>query len=205
MAKTRKSRITKKKKAETPDEDLGLWRAVAKTVEPLKKRDIPPEQFGAKPPVKGATPALPPLPPPAPTARNSVSQPAAVVTKPASTPPALPDLTHAQQPGLDKATAKRMRRGKVNITGRIDLHGMTQAEAHPALDVFLEAAWLAGKREVLVITGKGARADGSIGVLREQVPRWLNSFPNRAKVVAFQYASPKDGGEGALYVRLKKR
>jgi len=200
MANTRKPRPTKKKKAETPDEDLGLWRAVAKTVEPLKKRDIAPEQFGAKPPVKGAVSPSPTLP----KVRNSTTRPVAA-TQPTPPPPTLPDLSHADQPGLDKATAKRMRRGKVNVTGRIDLHGMTQAEAHPALDAFLESAHLAGKREVLVITGKGTRADGSIGVLREQVPRWLNSFPNRAKVVAFQYASPKDGGEGALYVRLKKR
>lgn len=206
MANARKPRPVKKKKAETPDEDLGLWRAVAKTVEPLKKRDIPPEQFGAKPPIKGAAAAPLAVPvTPASKVRNSIVRPAPATTKPVPVPPALPDLSHTEQPGLDKATAKRMRRGKVNIAGRIDLHGMTQAEAHPVLDAFLESAWRAGKREVLVITGKGTRADGSIGVLREQVPRWLNSFPNRAKVVAFQYASPKDGGEGALYVRLKKR
>jgi len=207
MAKPRKPKEALKKKpktsAETPEQDIGLWRTVAKSVIPLKYRDLPPEEYGAKPPVKG-----PATPPPAfvaaPTARQLAASVSLAVKLPVA-PAALPDLTHSAQPGLDKATVKRMRRGKVSVSARIDLHGMTQAEAHPALDAFLEAAWYAGKREVLVITGKGTRADGSIGVLREQVPRWLNAFPNRAKVVAFQYASPKDGGEGALYVRLKKR
>lgn len=188
MPKSRKPlKPKKKKKAETPEEDLGLWHAVAQSVEPLKGRDLPPEQTGAKPP---------PKPAPAPT----VARP-----KPALPIQPLPELTHADQPGLDKSTAKRMRRGQVKISGRIDLHGLTQAEAHRALDAFLDAAWYAGKREVLVITGKGTRADGSIGVLRQEVPRWLNEFPNRAKIVAFSHAAPKDGGEGALYVRLKKR
>jgi len=189
MHKPRKPRKLKKKKTETPEEDLNLWRAVAQTVEPLKGRDLPPDQFDAAPPAKQPLPPLRPrvaLPPPPPA-------------KP------LPELTHENQPGLDKATAKRMRRGQVRLDGRIDLHGQTQAEAHRALDAFLDAAYMSGKREVLVITGKGTRADGSIGVLREQVPRWLSSYPNRAKVVAFSYASAKDGGEGALYVRLKKR
>ncbi|HEY9078606.1 Smr/MutS family protein [Magnetovibrio sp.] len=188
MPKSRKPRPPKKKKAETPEDDLNLWRAVAQTVEPLKGRDVPPEDFGAKPPAK-CRPSLP-------------------VVRPETPPPMLrplPELTHEDQPGLDKATAKRMRRGQVRLEGRLDLHGQTQAEAHRALDAFLDAAYMVGKREVLVITGKGTRADGSIGVLREQVPRWLSSYPNRAKVVAFSYASPKDGGVGALYVRLKKR
>jgi len=187
MPKPRKPRTGKKKKAETPEEDLNLWRSVTQTVEPLRGRDLPPEDFDAKPPT--IRPQSSPASRPAPS----------VPVRP------LPELTHEDQPGLDKATAKRMRRGQVRLEGRIDLHGLTQDEAHRALDAFLDAASLAGKREVLVITGKGARADGSIGVLRQEVPRWLSAYPNRAKVVAFSYASPKDGGEGALYVRLKKR
>jgi DNA-nicking Smr family endonuclease len=82
---------------------------------------------------------------------------------------------------------------------------MTQDEARPALERFIEAAWRNGKREVLVITGKGTRADGSIGVLRQAVPLWLNASPNRARVTAFTHAAVKDGGEGALYVRIKRR
>lgn len=166
---------------------MALWHAVARTVEPLAGREPPPETIGAKPP-----------PPSKPAAPNF--QPV-----PARPPAPLPELSHGEQPGLDKSTAKRMRRGQVSIERRIDLHGLNQAEAHRALDAFIDAAWYAGKREVLVITGKGSRADGSIGILRQQVPRWLNEFPLRAKVVAFSHAAPKDGGVGALYIRLKKR
>jgi len=187
MPKSRKPTPKKKKKSETPDDDLALWQTVAQTVEPLKGRDVPPEETGAKPPPKRTSP-------------SSMGRPRPI---PPST--ALPELRHADQPGLDKATAKRMRRGQVRLEGRIDLHGLTQNEAHRALDAFLDAATAAGKREVLIITGKGTRKDGSIGVLRQAVPRWLNEFPNRGRVVAFSYAAPKDGGEGALYVRLKKR
>lgn len=177
----------KKKKRGPPEDDAALWRAVTETVEPLKGREPPPQETGAEPAPPKRIPVRPMAPPPPPAAKP------------------LPALSHDSQPGLDKATAKRLRRGKVEIEGRIDLHGMTQDAARPALERFLESAWRAGKREVLVITGKGTRADGSIGVLRQAVPRWLNESPNRARVVAFTFAAPKDGGEGALYVRLKRR
>ena len=87
----------------------------------------------------------------------------------------------------------------------MDLHGMTQDQAHRALNAFIDASSHAGRRCVLVITGKGGRGDGSVGVLREQVPRWLNQAPLRPLVLAFSYATPKDGGEGALYVLLKRK
>lgn len=201
MAKPRKPQSKKKKKkSETPEDDLALWKTVADTVEPIGPVDILPEISDV--PLTGLTSPLDEVVRP----RSKRTRPGSI-RKPQPTAPTrpLPELTHADQPGLDKATAKRMRRGQVNLSGRIDLHGLTQAEAHRALDAFLEAAWYSGKREILVITGKGTRADGSIGVLRQAVPRWLNEFPNRAKVVAFSYAAAKDGGEGALYVRLKKR
>ncbi|MBL4693427.1 MAG: Smr/MutS family protein [Magnetovibrio sp.] len=176
-----------KKKSETPAEDAALWVAVKKTVAPMLGRDLPPNQTGAKPP--------------APVRPITQSRPRPDVIHMAP----LPELSHGDQPGLDKSTAKRLRRGKVKIEARLDLHGMTQAEARPALVDFLDRAWYAGKREVLVITGKGTRADGRIGVLREAVPRWLNDGENRSRITAFTHAAAKDGGEGALYVRLKKR
>jgi len=206
MAKKRKITGGKKNSRPAAEDDLRVWQAVAQTVEPLKNRDLAPDRFGAKAPPPGQTAPLPPAPR---TKRRLSTQPGSPA-RPG--PPArpglggiLPDLSHSHQPGLDNATAKRMRRGQVRVQGRVDLHGMTQVEAHRALDMFLSAAVLAGKRDVLVITGKGIRADGSIGVLREQVPRWLSAHPNRDLVVAFTYAAAKDGGEGALYVRLKKR
>ena len=85
------------------------------------------------------------------------------------------------------------------------MHGMTQVEAHRALDSFVDGAYQAAKRCVLVITGKGLKPDGAVGVIRAAVPRWLNEQPNRSRVLAFTHATPKDGGEGALYVMLKRK
>lgn len=185
------SKGKKKKGASKPEDDQALWRAVAETVEPLKGRPPPPQEFSAEPP------------PPRRAPKSTIVRvrPVALLAPPAP----LPELAHGSQPGLDKATAKRLRRGKVQIEGRIDLHGMVQDVARPALERFIEAAWRQGKREVLVITGKGTRADGSVGVLRQAVPGWLNEAPNRARVTAFTHAAAKDGGVGALYVRIKRR
>ena len=91
------------------------------------------------------------------------------------------------------------------VEARLDLHGMSQLEAHERVCRFLEAARNKGCRAVLVITGKGRREDGGIGVLRIAVPRWLNEPPLRDWIKAFDYAAPRDGGEGALYILLRRR
>lgn len=92
----------------------------------------------------------------------------------------------------------------MDIDGRLDLHGMSQAEAHDALTGFVLASHRMGRRAVLVITGKGLYGERS-GVLKSAVPRWLNEAPLRDRILAFQPAQPKDGGSGALYVLLKRR
>lgn len=112
-----------------------------------------------------------------------------------------PELFHGVAPGLDRATQQKMRRGKITIEARIDLHGMTQSEANQALSNFLYDCCTGGLRSVLVITGKGL---GGMGVLRTAVPRWLNESNNRKLIRAFSHAAPKDGGVGALYVMLKR-
>lgn len=114
-------------------------------------------------------------------------------------------LDHGKAPGLDKRTQLRLRRGQVRIESRLDLHGMTKDAAHDALSRFLERAYMTGKKTVLVVTGKGLRADGRVGVLREAVPKWLNAPSARQWVHAFDHASPRDGGEGALYIILRRR
>ncbi len=114
-----------------------------------------------------------------------------------------PDLTHGRAAGLDRRTQTRMRRGQIDIEARIDLHGMTQEQAHRALHAFLLGSRDADRRAVLVITGKG-RGSGE-GVLRDAVPRWLNEDSIRPMIRAFSHAAPKHGGEGALYVLLKRR
>jgi len=119
--------------------------------------------------------------------------------------PPPPELAAGGASGVDKRTAARLKRGQLPIEASIDLHGMTQDEAHRALAAFLEGAQTASRRAVRVITGKGLRPGGGIGVLRAAVPRWLNEAPNRRRLLAFSQARPKDGGEGALYVLLKKK
>ncbi len=117
----------------------------------------------------------------------------------------VPSLAHGSAPGLDKRTQLRLRRGKVTLEARLDLHGMTPAAAHDALLYFLDRARARGLKTVLVVTGKGLRADGRIGVLRQAVPRWLNEPPMRPLVHAFDHAAPGDGGEGALYIVMRRR
>jgi len=109
---------------------------------------------------------------------------------------------HAPTPGLDRRSALRLKRGQREIEARLDLHGMTQIEAHRALAGFITRSHTAGKRALLVITGKGLK-EGS-GVLRAAVPRWLGEPAMRPRVLAVTPAMPKDGGAGALYILLRR-
>jgi len=107
---------------------------------------------------------------------------------------------------LGRRTRSRIARGRLAIEARLDLHGLTQSEAHASLLRFLRAASNRGARLVLVITGKGRRtpADGKPGVLRYQLPRWLELPEFRALVVGFEQAHAAHGGEGAFYVQLRR-
>ena len=104
-----------------------------------------------------------------------------------------------------------MRRGKIAPEARIDLHGMTLNQAHPALTQFILSAQRAGRRLVLVITGKGEgggphpSASRERGVLRRQVPQWLHAPSLRHAILQVDQAHISHGGEGAYYVYLKKR
>ena len=118
--------------------------------------------------------------------------------------PRAPTLQHGDTAGLDRRTGQRFKRGQLPVEARLDLHGMNQTEAHHALSTFLSVQQAAGRRCVIVVTGKGVGKEGG-GVLRNAVPRWLNEVPNRDKVLAFEYARQKDGGAGALYVLLRRR
>jgi len=117
----------------------------------------------------------------------------------------LPELTHDTHFGIDKSSAKKLKKGQHTIESQLDLHGMTQKQACVSINSFIQNSFHSGKRCVLIITGKGNKPDGSVGLLRMMVPRWLNEEPNRSCVLAFSYAVPKDGGEGALYVMLKRK
>ncbi len=178
--------------------DDDLWGRVAAGIKPLKGHH------------KNRTPEVAPAPvAPGPSSRGRAerrhSRPAAAAVGTAAKRPVLPDLRHDSHAGVDKNTAKRLKRGQQRIEGRMDLHGMTREQAHRALNAFIDGAYASGKRCVLVITGKGLKEDGTVGVLRAEAPRWLNQSPNRERVLAISHATPKDGGEGALYVMLKRK
>ena len=111
---------------------------------------------------------------------------------------------------MDKKTFGKLKRGKMLPEGKIDLHGMTLNQAHPALTGFVLRSHAEGKRLVLVITGKGKSKmdDGPIpvrlGVLKHQVPQWLAMPPLSGLVLQVAEAHLKHGGTGAYYVYLKR-
>ena len=106
---------------------------------------------------------------------------------------------------LSRRLRRSVARGAHDIDARLDLHGLTQSEAHAALLHFLRSASARGARLVLVITGKGGRGDGERGVLKRQVPQWLALPEFRAFVIGFEDAHIAHGGEGALYVRIRRQ
>ena len=170
-------------------EESELFRRTVGDARPLRSR----AKRTLAPPAREAKPAPEPKPkPPVPRSLLPV-------------PPCIP-RTKAPAPGqfadIDKRTAERFRRGELAIDARLDLHGLTQAEAHRRLDGFVARAAAAGTRMLLVITGKGERGTG---VLRDGVPRWLAEPGLRPLVLAIAHAQPKHGGGGALYVLLRKK
>jgi DNA-nicking Smr family endonuclease len=178
--------------------DRALWDKITREVRPLKRRELPPPE-----PVAAKT-----APAPATAAATGTRKPEPMLLSPppvraAQAPP--PDLLPGVAGGVDKRTLAKLRRGQIPPESRIDLHNKTQSEAYAALGGFLASAQSAGRRCVLVITGKGYRSDGAVGVLRTNVPHWLNQPVNRARILAFSHAAPADGGEGALYVLLRRR
>ncbi|MDX1736761.1 MAG: Smr/MutS family protein [Alphaproteobacteria bacterium] len=111
-------------------------------------------------------------------------------------------LSHGDSPGVDRRTAQRLKRGRLDIDARLDLHGHSLATAHQRLNSFVFSSHKAGHRCILVVTGKG---DKGKGVIRASVPQWLNDVPLRPMILSYSYAQPADGGEGALYVLLKRK
>ena len=179
----------KRRRVLSPEERV-LWTTVTKSIAPLREPSATDEDIPTEMAVLPSRPA----PAPAKSARNAPAR---------SAPTALPSL--APLAPLGRRMKQRVARGKEAIDGRLDLHGLTQSEAHAALLRFLRTASARGARLVLVITGKGARAsDGERGVLKRHVPQWLGLPEFRAFVVGFEGAHIAHGGEGALYVRVRR-
>ena len=185
----------KYKKSPIDEGDGALWHHVTTSVKPLRD-----SQKNRKPEVEVSSVLQK-------THEQKEKSRKSIIVRPSELlrPTFLPELSHGAQIGLDKSNAKKLKKGQHAIEGQLDLHGMTQEQAHAALNIFIEASYGARKRCVLVITGKGLKLGGSVGVLRVAVPRWLNEEPNRSRVLAFSYATQKNGGEGALYVMIKRK
>lgn len=180
------------------EDDAALWQKVTDSVTPLK----------ANRNVKDAVAPAAKIEEPSPPSKRPRQYKTAHVMsgEPAPYQPRPDDISHGTAAGVDKRTNQRLIKGKMPIEGRLDLHGHTRESAHRALASFIEGSFSASKRCVIVITGKGLRQDtGEIGVLRQAVPQWLNSPALRSKILAYSHATPKDGGEGALYVLLKRK
>jgi DNA-nicking Smr family endonuclease len=176
------------------EEERALWESVARQTKPLGKRHRAAKPQAVSPeteaPALTKSAALPKSLPPEKTVR------AAKPVVPA-TPPLAP---------LARRERSQLSRGRKEIEARLDLHGMTQTRAYHALSGFLHRAHIEGLTFVLVITGKGRTvgAESERGVLRRQVPLWLNLPEFRTLVVGFEEAHIGHGGEGALYVRIRR-
>lgn len=178
--------------------DAQLWRTVAESARPLKRKRGRFHPLSEDLSKVTAEETVAPKPPPAPSPKPSQKPPPA---------PAWPLLHPGAAPGVDRTTAASLRKGELPIESTLDLHGYTQGEAHNALIVFIARSRALGHRSVLVITGKGGRREENgppIGVLRANVPRWLNEPPLRANILSFATARPRHGGEGALYVLIRR-
>jgi DNA-nicking Smr family endonuclease len=180
----------KPRRRKLSEEERDLWGRITRSIAPLRRKPMLADPVDA-----AEAAATPNKPKPALSARPH----AAVV---GATPSPVPRL----QP-LDRRQKQRLARGTEAIDARIDLHGKTQGEAHLALLRFLRGAQADGAKYVLVITGKGARATdmwSERGVLKRQVPLWLRLPEFHRYVVGFEQAHVGHGGEGALYVRVRR-
>ena len=144
------------------------------------------------------------------TVRKNLS--AQTKNKASQKPLFLNNFLPGRAPGLDRSSAIKLAKGKFTIQGKLDLHGMTQRQAHAALINFIESSFHERKRNLLVITGKG-RPSGQDdvagygkreGILKSIVPKWLDESPLQSLVLAFTTSQREHGGAGALYVLLRK-
>lgn len=188
-------------------EEQALWRKVTRTV----KSDRAPDRDEFQTLMESGQPS--PIKP-TPHVRSSILGPSRSVQLEAEQG----KQPSSSRPPVNRGQDKRVRRGRVEVESRIDLHGMTQSHARNALLGFLIQAWNRGDRAVLVITGKGVNphihdqrrfepwdpgARDLPGVLRRALPRWLVEPDFSAIVSGYASAHARHGGAGAWYVFLK--
>lgn len=190
-------------------EDQEIWSRVARTARPLHpalKKPLPvtpAREVSAPKPARSDSFEVPPF-------RIGQGAPrSAALARIEAAAQQSPAQRLAQSPlRMDPKTHRRMGQGKLRPEARLDLHGMTLAEAHPELMHFILSSQAAGKRLVLVITGKGRGEHGPLptrpGALRHNVPIWLHQMPLAPIVQQVQAAHLRHGGEGAYYVYLRR-
>ncbi|HEY1243353.1 MAG TPA: Smr/MutS family protein [Hyphomicrobiaceae bacterium] len=200
-------------------DEAELWRQLAHSIDKVRTKPRVTAHSGEPAAPAPSPPAAPPTPKGG-AAERGVA---------AHTPRQMPASAKGQAPRpaeFDRRTLRQVAAGKVRIDARLDLHGLQQETAHARLRAFLASCHANGHRMVLVITGKGRvrpgvrplaadlpsyRARGgegsdpsSCGVLRRSVPQWLDEPEFRAIVLGYAAAGVRHGGEGALYIRLRK-
>ena len=171
------------------DDDAAVWERLTQGVKAYEP-ELPPYRPAKSPKAEPkqarratATPSAGPI-----SAGQQASQPI--------------DLRSGEKAGIDGATRRRLAQGEIPIEARLDLHGLTAAQAERRLVRFVDQAVRAGVRCVLVITGKGSNGKG---VLRRLVPLWLKIPPLSGQILAISQARQADGGDGALYVMLRRK
>lgn len=205
-------------------DDLALWEAVKKTVSPLKKHKAKPDRA----PFQSSVPSSKLKRNDEPPGNKLTENDSAAQIIPHSPQKLKLSASYSKSnraliPGagvnnpsmqpLDKKEKRGVTKGKLSIDARIDLHGMTQERAKSALRLFITDSHRKRLKIVLIITGKGGnkgvRAFGpdlnAPGVLKRVVPHWLRSAEFSAMVIGFEPAARHHGGDGALYVRLKRK
>lgn len=187
------------------EDEEQLWHYTARSIQPLKKRQGRVQTTEAPVTANRLRGKDSPV---APATVKSPAAPAAAAKKAAKSPPI---------GEFERKNVRKIRSGRIEIEARIDLHGMRQDEAHDALVSFLRRCQNKGQRWVLVITGKGRAEEklrgsaGEIswsrerGILKRNVPRWLEEPSIRPMIVSYTVAAIPHGGEGALYIHLRTK
>ncbi len=167
--------------------DLTLWHAFTADIRPL---------FGH------ARPEAPPTPPSDPAPEAIAPKPVGKPAAPAPQRALAPEIRIGEQPGgLDRKRWRALRRGDLEAERVLDLHGRRVNDAHAALRAFLHDASLDGVRSVTVVTGKGPQPDG--GILKRELPHWLNAPDLRPLLLGAAHPDPTNAG--AVNILLRRR
>jgi len=194
----------RKKPLSTDDKDI--WEQVRRTLTPLRPKKIKLQM--PEPPLVPLRAKVKPVLKPLSKIGRSVAEPA--IRFDLAQDPMLG--LAGQRRVMDQRTHEKMRKGKLRPEARLDLHGMFASPAQVALLGFVRHSHSAGKRLILVITGKGSKSHAEAGImpsrqgiLRQSLPQWLSSAEMRSMILQITPAHLRHGGSGAYYIYLKRK